>query len=86
MDALAAELVDLIRGSGLLTVDSMFTPDSDLFANGLDSMSMMHLLLAVEERWGVTVPDSALCRDTFSSPRALARVLAPLVDPARLAA
>lgn len=81
--ALAAEVAGLIRDGALLPVEGGLGPDTDLYERGLDSMSMMQVLLAVEERYGVTLPDGALTRDTFATPASLARVLAPLVDDAR---
>lgn len=73
--SLVDELTALIRTEIFPHAETLL-PAADLYALGLDSMSMMQLLLLVEERYQVKLPDRHLTRDTFASPAALAAVLA----------
>ena len=52
--------------------------DADLFAAGLDSLAIVNVMLAVEDRFEVEIPDEYLNRATFSSIAALATVLPKL--------
>ncbi|MDD0814886.1 acyl carrier protein [Curvibacter sp. HBC28] len=52
--------------------------DADLFAAGLDSLAIVNVMLAVEDRFEVEIPDEHLNRATFSSISALAAVLRKL--------
>lgn len=56
------------------------TANSDLEAAGLDSLALVGLLVAVEDRYGVTIPDELLSRETFASPAALWSVLSAQPD------
>lgn len=62
-------------GERILEVPAGFDADSDLYAAGLDSMAMMQLVLLLEEKFGVVVPDSDICRANFQSVRQLARLV-----------
>lgn len=46
--------------------------DDDLFAAGFDSMSLSRVLVFVEEKFGVTIPDSEVVLDEVSTLRKLA--------------
>jgi len=59
----------------ILEAPAGFDADSDLYAAGLDSMAMMQLVLLLEEKFGVVVPDSDICRANFQNVRQLARLL-----------
>jgi acyl carrier protein len=56
----------------LLELDDAFAVDDDLFAAGLDSMSIMQVILLVEEQFSVKIPDAMIKRETFSSARRIA--------------
>jgi acyl carrier protein len=60
------ELTTLIA-TEILDTDQALTPQSDLFAAGLDSMGIMQLLLAIEDRFGVAIDPADLSRDNFST-------------------
>jgi len=48
-------------------------PDTNLMESGLiDSFAMVRLILFLEERFGVRVPDSEIGWELFASPSALA--------------
>lgn len=71
---IAARLLGHI-GSDLLEGGESFGLDSDLFAAGLDSMTIMQLILFIEEEFAVTLPDSAITRATFSTARHIAEAI-----------
>ena len=48
-------------------------PDEDLFAAGFDSLSLSRLLVFVEERFGVTIPDQDVVIDEVSTLDTMAR-------------
>ncbi|MGW9447091.1 phosphopantetheine-binding protein [Bacillus mobilis] len=48
--------------------DADITGDLDMFAAGLDSMARVELMLAVEEYYGIAIPDEMLVKETFSTP------------------
>lgn len=69
------QLLDLIRSEVLDTGESL-TPQSDLFAAGLDSMGIMQLLLAIEDRFGVPIDPADLSRANFSTAAKIAALVA----------
>ena len=69
------ELIDLIRSEILDTADPL-TPQSDLFAAGLDSMGIMQLLLAIEDKFGVSIDPADLSRENFSTGEKIASLVA----------
>ncbi|MCW1914446.1 phosphopantetheine-binding protein [Luteolibacter sp. GHJ8] len=69
------DLIELIRTEILDTPETL-TPQSDLFAAGLDSMGIMQLLLAIEDRFGVAIDPADLSRDNFSSVAKIAALVA----------
>ncbi|MGH8537593.1 MAG: phosphopantetheine-binding protein [Gammaproteobacteria bacterium] len=71
---IATRLLGHIR-SDLLETDESFDLDSDLFAAGLDSMSIMQIILFIEEEFAVKLPDGAVTRATFSTARHLAEAI-----------
>lgn len=69
------DLLDLIR-TDILDTDQALTPQSDLFAAGLDSMGIMQLLLAIEDSFGVAIDPADLSRDNFSTAEKIAALVA----------
>ncbi|MBE7324650.1 hypothetical protein IEQ44_08290 [Nocardioides sp. Y6] len=49
--------------------------DGDLWAAGMDSLTSVQLLLVLEEKFQVELPDEALTFETFRSIRTLSAVL-----------
>jgi len=49
-----------------------FTATTDLYAAGLSSLTSVHLMLALEERFDVEFTDELLARRTFQSAEILA--------------
>ncbi|GAB7534960.1 MULTISPECIES: acyl carrier protein [unclassified Burkholderia] len=52
--------------------------DADLYAAGLSSLATVHLMLAIEDEFGIEVPDRMLTRRLFSSIDSLAAAVAEL--------
>lgn len=69
------ELTILLR-TEILDTTEVLTPQSDLFAAGLDSMGIMQLLLAIEDRFGVAIDPADLSRGNFSSAEKIAALIA----------
>ena len=68
------ELTDLIAAE-ILDTDQALTPQSDLFAAGLDSMGIMQLLLVIEDRFGVAMDPAELSRENFSTAEKIAALV-----------
>jgi acyl carrier protein len=72
----ASELVlELIKAEGAIEADETFGIHDDLFLAGLDSMGIMQLLLAIEERCGVVLEPADLTRANFASAASLAGLI-----------
>ena len=50
-------------------------PDDSLLDSGLDSVGMVDLLAAVEERFGLAVPPEEITPENFATPRSLATLI-----------
>lgn len=66
----------IIIATEILDTEHTLTPQSDLFAAGLDSMGIMQLLLAIEDRFGVAIDPADLSRDNFSTAEKIAALVA----------
>ncbi|MFZ9932275.1 MAG: phosphopantetheine-binding protein [Chthoniobacterales bacterium] len=55
---------------------------TDLFAAGLDSMGIMQLMILVEERFGVRIPESAVTRENFATVASFAAMVRRCGAPA----
>jgi acyl carrier protein len=64
---------DIIHKEGRLPLSIGDT--DDLFAAGLDSIAMVNVMMAIEERLGLEFPDDRLNRHSFSSIAAIKRVV-----------
>ena len=58
------------------------TVETDLFAAGLDSMGIMQLMISIEERFGVRVPEASVTRENFSTASSLASLVRRGAAPA----
>ncbi len=74
LPTLEKELVLLIQ-ERLLETTPDFSASSNLYDAGLDSMAIMQLLLLLEEKYGVMLPDSDLSKENFSTAHHLAILL-----------
>ena len=71
---LEQQLIVLLR-ERVLETSAPVDADTDLYTLGMDSMAIMQLLISLEEEYGVALPESALTRDNFTTPRQLAHLL-----------
>ena len=74
LDHLDQQLVTLVC-ERLLETQPGFDADSNLYEAGLDSMALMKLLILVEEEYGVSIPESALTKQNFSTVRHLSKLI-----------
>ena len=65
-EALRTTLHDHIVNEILLR-DEPIAPDEDLFDAGFDSMSLSRILVFVEERFGVVIPDEEVVVDKLAT-------------------
>lgn len=57
----------------VLLRDAPLSTDEDLFAAGFDSMSLTRVMVFIEERFGIQIPDSELVVDELSTVDKIAR-------------
>ena len=67
--------VILAEHGRLMTPVADITDEQDLFRAGLTSFACVQLLLAIEDRFDVEIPDSSLNRRTFTSITTIASTL-----------
>jgi acyl carrier protein len=73
-----AGLLEIIRSQKQL--DDTFTSQSDLVAAGLDSLTMVRILIGVEEKFGVWLEGDALNRENLRNVEVMARSLKAVLD------
>lgn len=61
--------------SELLELEWDLDLDSNLFDAGMDSMTIMQVILMVEDEYGTKLPDSAIKRETFATTRCIAEAV-----------
>jgi acyl carrier protein len=81
LDTLEKQIVVLLR-ERLLETSVQFESDTDLYTLGMDSMAIMQLLILIEEEYGVSLPESSLTRQNFSTAAQLARLIRAQSDVA----
>jgi len=64
ISSLEADLAAIIR-ERLLDLPVSFDPGTNLYEAGLDSMGIMQLLLAIEDRFGILLPEADVSRKNF---------------------
>ncbi len=69
------ELIDWLADEGVLDLEWDFPEDGDLFAAGLDSMAVMQLVVAVEDRFAVELTPEDLTRANLATPTTLAALI-----------
>jgi acyl carrier protein len=63
----------------------VLSEETDLIASGFDSLSMVSLLLFIEETYGLWIPEVELTEAAFKNPRTLATVVVRLLDERKAA-
>ncbi len=74
------ELIDWLNDEEVLELDWDFPEDGDLFGAGLDSMAVMQLVVAVEDRFGVELGPEDLTKANLATPTTLAALIASRVS------
>jgi len=69
------ELIDWLNDEGVLELDWDFPEDGSLAEAGLDSMAVMQLVVAVEDRWGVELGPEDLTKANLATPITLAALI-----------
>lgn len=70
------DLIDWLNDEGVLELDWDFPEDGDLFQAGLDSMAVMQLVVAVEDRFEIELGPKDLTREHLATPTTLAALIA----------
>ena len=70
------EIIDWLHDEEIVELDWDFPEDGDMFAAGLDSMAIMQLVVAVEDRFGVELGPEDLTKDHLATPTTLAALIA----------
>jgi D-alanine--poly(phosphoribitol) ligase subunit 2 len=81
LEAIRSALHDYILGDILLR-KAPLGPDEDLFDAGFDSMSLTRVLVFVEEKFGVTIPDQEVVVEEVATLDSLSRFVAAWVAKA----
>ncbi len=74
------ELIDWLNDEGVLELEWDFPEDGDLFAAGLDSMAVMQLVVAVEDRFEVELGPDDLTKAHLATPTTLAALIAARIS------
>ncbi len=74
------ELIDWLNDEEVMELDWDFPEDGDLFGAGLDSMAVMQLVVAVEDRYGVELGPEDLTKANLATPTTLAALIANRVS------
>ena len=69
-----ATLTRIVR-EDILDHDDPIAADTDLFEIGLDSMSIMQLLLVIEDEFGVVIDPADLSRENFRTCSSIATLI-----------
>jgi acyl carrier protein len=71
---------EILAKHGRLSADVMsLAPADDLYAVGLTSLTTVHIMLALEDQFGVEFPDRLLGRKTFGSIQSIVEAVEELV-------
>ena len=71
-----SELLDIIRTKGKVTAPAArIGNEDDLYKLGLSSLATVNVMLEIEGRFNIEIPDEALTRDTFRTIASLAALV-----------
>jgi acyl carrier protein len=83
MATMQDDIREILAQNGRLAVPiESLDDEADLFAAGLDSLAIVNVLMSIEERFDIELPDEMLSRRSFSSIATLKRVVADLTEHA----
>ena len=71
-DISPAHVIALLVDQQIVDTTDPLTPESDLFACGMDSLAMMQLLLHLEKDFSIRIKPEDMTRERFATAAALA--------------
>lgn len=71
----------VLQHARLTATPEQLTPTADLYTLGLSSMTTVHLMVALEDQFGVEFPDRLLSRKTFQSLQSMSEAVEELQLP-----
>jgi acyl carrier protein len=74
-----AELLDLVRRE-VFSAEVDATLETDLIAAGFDSMSLVRVLVFIEQTYGFWIPESEITGDSLQNLRTLSETVARLLN------
>ena len=74
-DCCEREILRFLDEEGIVDLPDPADGDTDLFAHGLDSLAVMQLVVAIEQRWGVALTHHTITRDAIGTPHRLAATI-----------
>jgi acyl carrier protein len=79
-DTITRAIVRVIAATTPLSREAVALGEGDdLYEAGLKSLAAVHLMLALEEEFGIEFPDSVLHRNAFSTIEHIRGIIAPLL-------
>jgi acyl carrier protein len=81
--AVQARLLEFLRG-GMFSAETHITEETDLIANGFDSLSLVALLVFIENTFGLWIPQSEITETNLKNIRSLAAVVVRLLNEHQL--
>lgn len=73
------KLLDFLKRE-VFAAEVAIAPDTDLVASGFDSMSLVRVLLFIEQSYGFWIPESEITGDALQNVRTLATTAARLLN------
>ena len=74
-----ARLLEFLRG-GMFSTQTCVTEETDLIASGFDSLSLVSLLVFIEQTYGLWIPQNEITETNLKNTRALGAVVVRLVN------
>ena len=78
-----ARLVEFLRG-GMFSAETHVTAETDLIASGFDSLSLVSLLVFIEQTYGLWIPQNEINEANLKNIRAMAAVVVRLLNECHL--
>lgn len=75
MEVQGNTVIGWLRDEQILDLTDGFSTDDDLFLAGLDSMAVMQLVVAAEERFGVVLQAADLSKENLGTAESLAALI-----------
>jgi acyl carrier protein len=79
LEEITSQLCNFLR-ENILAGDVVVTPDTELSHIGVDSFSLMELVLFIERRFGLELPAEALIPENIASVRRLSACCVALLN------